>query len=182
MCGRSIWRARTCGDGSRSGAWAALSTPSRTTRRSAASPSAKAATISAISACACGASLPYPLRLASAGPHPADPRRFFFSPLSTDAPLFNAPSRKPSSLPSRDRSTYPSPSAGVASRKTWPTIIRGRSVSMPMAWRCRSPMSAAAIWPMPRQGRGPMPPMMSWPSIPSWDGSASRPTSRRRGP
>jgi hypothetical protein len=33
----------------------------------------------------------YPLRLASAGPHPADRRRFFFSPLSADAPLFNAP-------------------------------------------------------------------------------------------
>ena len=33
----------------------------------------------------------YPLRLASAGPHPADPRRFFFSALSTNAPLFNSP-------------------------------------------------------------------------------------------
>lgn len=33
----------------------------------------------------------YPVRLAAAGPHPADPRRFFFSALSADLPLFNTP-------------------------------------------------------------------------------------------
>jgi hypothetical protein len=37
----------------------------------------------------------YPVRTSVAGAHPADPRRFFFSPLAADLPLFNPPVAEP---------------------------------------------------------------------------------------